>query len=72
MGPLRCSVFIARSAATPLNRLDERLYRRALDSDINTAFAEERAAIALIATTSDRLEGVRSFIEGRKPEFTGS
>lgn len=50
----------------------KRLYRRALDSDVTTAFEEERAALALISTTSDRLEGVQSFIEGRPPEFTGN
>lgn len=50
----------------------KRLYRRSLDSDVTTAFEEERAALALISTTSDRLEGVQSFIEGRPPEFTGN
>jgi len=50
----------------------KRLYRRSLDSDVTTAFEEERAALALISTTSDRLEGVQSFVEGRPPEFTGS
>lgn len=51
--------------------LAKRLYRRSLDSDVVTAFEEERAALALISTTADRLEGVQSFIEGRAPKFTG-
>jgi 2-(1,2-epoxy-1,2-dihydrophenyl)acetyl-CoA isomerase len=51
--------------------LAKRLYRRSLDSDVTTAFEEERAALALISTTADRLEGVRSFVEGRPPAFTG-
>jgi 2-(1,2-epoxy-1,2-dihydrophenyl)acetyl-CoA isomerase len=50
----------------------KRLYRRSLDSDLRTAREEEAAALALISTTSDRLEGVQSFVEGRPPEFTGS
>jgi 2-(1,2-epoxy-1,2-dihydrophenyl)acetyl-CoA isomerase len=49
----------------------KRLYRRSLDSDLRTARDEEAAALALISTTSDRLEGVQSFVEGRPPEFTG-
>lgn len=49
----------------------KRLYRRSYDSDVTTAFEEERAALALISTTSDRVEGLRSFMEGRPPAFTG-
>jgi 2-(1,2-epoxy-1,2-dihydrophenyl)acetyl-CoA isomerase len=62
-----------RLAAGPTRSigLTKRLYRRSLDSDVVTAFEEERSALALISTTTDRLEGVSSFIEGRPPEFTG-
>ena len=62
-----------RLAAGPTRSigLAKRLYRRALDSDITTAFSEERAAIALVSTTEDRSEGVQSYVEGRKPEFKG-
>jgi 2-(1,2-epoxy-1,2-dihydrophenyl)acetyl-CoA isomerase len=49
----------------------KRLYRRSLDSDVVTAFEEERAGLALISTTTDRIEGLQSFVEGRPPEFTG-
>jgi len=49
----------------------KRLYRRSLDSDVVTAFEEERAGLALISTTADRIEGLQSFVEGRPPEFTG-
>lgn len=52
--------------------LTKRLYRRSLSSDMATAFEDERNATALISTTADRAEGVRSFVEGRPPEFTGS
>jgi 2-(1,2-epoxy-1,2-dihydrophenyl)acetyl-CoA isomerase len=51
--------------------MTKRLYRRSLDSDMLTAFEEERSAQALISTTHDRLEGVRSFVERRPAEFTG-
>jgi 2-(1,2-epoxy-1,2-dihydrophenyl)acetyl-CoA isomerase len=50
----------------------KRLYRRSLDSDVTTAFEEERSALALISTTSDRLEGVQSFVERRPAKFTGN
>jgi 2-(1,2-epoxy-1,2-dihydrophenyl)acetyl-CoA isomerase len=62
-----------RLAAGPTRALGltKRLYRRSRDSDMLTAFEEERAAQALISTTQDRIEGVRSFAEGRPPEFKG-
>ena len=46
-------------------------YRRSLESDLHSAYEEEAAALALISTTKDRLEGVQSFIERRPPEFQG-
>jgi 2-(1,2-epoxy-1,2-dihydrophenyl)acetyl-CoA isomerase len=51
--------------------LTKSLYRRSLSVDMATSFAEERAATALISTTSDRLEGMRSFVEGRPAKFIG-
>jgi 2-(1,2-epoxy-1,2-dihydrophenyl)acetyl-CoA isomerase len=51
--------------------LTKRLYRRSLSNDMATCFEEERNATALISTTSDRKEGVMSFVEGRPPVFTG-
>ncbi len=51
--------------------LTKRLYRRSLESDLATSFAEERAAIALVSTTRDRLEGVESFVQGRPADFRG-
>jgi 2-(1,2-epoxy-1,2-dihydrophenyl)acetyl-CoA isomerase len=60
-------------AAGPTRALGmtKRLYRRSLDSDMLTAFEEERAAQALISTTKDRREGVMSLIERRPAEFIG-
>ena len=62
-----------RLAAGPTRSLGltKRLYRRSLSSDIATATEEERAATALVSTTADRREGVRSFVEGRPPTFVG-
>ena len=51
--------------------LTKRLYRRSLDADMSTMFAMEADATALISTTQDRVEGVRSLIEGRSPNFIG-
>ena len=52
--------------------MTKRLYRRALSSDMETAFTEEANAVALIGQTDDRIEGVRSMVERRPPRFTGS
>jgi 2-(1,2-epoxy-1,2-dihydrophenyl)acetyl-CoA isomerase len=63
----------ARLAAGPTRTLGltKRLYRRSLSNDLATSFEEERAATALISTTADRREGMRSFVEGRPPVFVG-
>jgi 2-(1,2-epoxy-1,2-dihydrophenyl)acetyl-CoA isomerase len=63
-----------RLAAGPTRTLGmtKRLYRRALASDMETAFAEEADAVALIGQTDDRIEGVRSMVEQRPPRFTGT
>jgi 2-(1,2-epoxy-1,2-dihydrophenyl)acetyl-CoA isomerase len=67
------SELAARLAAGPTLSLGQakRLYRRSLVSDMTTAFAEEAAAIAMLSGTSDRIEGTRSLVEGRRPDFTG-
>jgi 2-(1,2-epoxy-1,2-dihydrophenyl)acetyl-CoA isomerase len=51
--------------------LARRLYRRSLIPDVDAALERERAALALISTTSDRAEGVRAMQENRRPNFTG-
>jgi 2-(1,2-epoxy-1,2-dihydrophenyl)acetyl-CoA isomerase len=63
-----------RLAAGPTRTLGltKRLYRRALSSDMETAFFEEADAVALIGQTDDRIEGVRSMVEERPPRFTGT
>jgi hypothetical protein len=37
-----------------------------------TAFGEEATATALVSQTQDRLEGVKSLLEGRRANFTGT
>jgi 2-(1,2-epoxy-1,2-dihydrophenyl)acetyl-CoA isomerase len=49
----------------------KRLDRWSVASDMATSFSEEAAAVALVSQTDDRLEGVRSLVEGRAAEFTG-
>jgi 2-(1,2-epoxy-1,2-dihydrophenyl)acetyl-CoA isomerase len=63
-----------RLAAGPTKALGltKRLYRRALVSDMATAFGEEAAATALVSQTRDRIEGVQALLEGRRPDFTGT
>jgi 2-(1,2-epoxy-1,2-dihydrophenyl)acetyl-CoA isomerase len=50
----------------------KRLYRRSLETDMVTAFAEERAATAMLSPTNDRSEGMAALVERRPPRFTGS
>ena len=49
----------------------KRLYRRSLDSSMDTAFSEEVTISAMLSLTHDRVEGMRAFVEGRPPNFTG-
>jgi 2-(1,2-epoxy-1,2-dihydrophenyl)acetyl-CoA isomerase len=68
------SALAQRLAAGPTRSLGvtKRLYRRSLTNDMATMFTEEADATALITQTGDRQEGVRAFLEGRPPEFTGN
>jgi 2-(1,2-epoxy-1,2-dihydrophenyl)acetyl-CoA isomerase len=62
-----------RLASGPTRSLAQakRLYRRSMVSDMSTAFAEELTASALLSLTHDRVEGMKAFVEGRPPQFTG-
>jgi 2-(1,2-epoxy-1,2-dihydrophenyl)acetyl-CoA isomerase len=51
--------------------LTKRMYRNSLHRDMESVFEDERAASALVSTTADRVEGVRSLVEHRPPSFTG-
>jgi len=41
------------------------------DASLETAIALERKAFQLLFSTADQKEGMRAFLEKRKPEFTG-
>jgi 2-(1,2-epoxy-1,2-dihydrophenyl)acetyl-CoA isomerase len=62
-----------RLASGPTRSIGQakRLYRRSSVSDMATSFLEEQATSALLSLTHDRIEGMRAFVEGRPPEFTG-
>lgn len=51
--------------------LSKRLLNRSLQSDLDTCFAEEAFTQALVASSDDMREGIRSFMEKRPPAFTG-
>ncbi len=64
----------ARIAAGPTRSLgiSKQMYRRSLTNSMETMFYEEADATALVTNTTDRYEGVKSLMENRPPEFTGS
>ena len=51
--------------------MSKRLLNRSLDSDLETALEEEALAQALVVHSDDSKEGIKSFMEKRKPAFTG-
>jgi 2-(1,2-epoxy-1,2-dihydrophenyl)acetyl-CoA isomerase len=63
-----------RIAAGPTRSLgiSKQMYRRSLTNSMETMFYEEADATALVTQTTDRYEGVKSLMENRPPEFTGS
>jgi 2-(1,2-epoxy-1,2-dihydrophenyl)acetyl-CoA isomerase len=63
----------ARLAAGPTVALGlgKRLINRSLDGDRSASLAEEAMAAEINMTSSDGQEGLRAFVERRKPEFHG-
>jgi 2-(1,2-epoxy-1,2-dihydrophenyl)acetyl-CoA isomerase len=51
--------------------LAKRLFRCAVGPSLEDFFVDEHAAQTMAFQTSDHREGVRAFLEKRKPEFTG-
>ncbi|MGI8335527.1 enoyl-CoA hydratase/isomerase family protein [Actinomadura scrupuli] len=74
-GELRATAvdWAARLAAGPTVALGlgKRLVNRALDGDRATSLAEEALAAEVNMTSADGQEGLRAFVERRKPAFRG-
>ena len=74
-GDLRATAaeWAARLAAGPTVAigLGKRLINRSLDGDRSASLAEEAMAAEINMTTADGQEGVRAFVERRKPVFRG-
>jgi hypothetical protein len=51
--------------------LSKRILNRSLQADIDTLFAEEAFTQALVANSEDMREGIRSFMEKRRPPSGG-
>lgn len=52
-------------------RLGKEAVHKAMDLTLDQGIRLEEDLYALLQTTQDRAEGVRSFLEKRKPQFTG-
>ncbi|MCB0973902.1 MAG: enoyl-CoA hydratase/isomerase family protein [Actinobacteria bacterium] len=65
--------FADRLATLPTRALayTKRLVNHSFESDRQRAFDEEATAQELVVSTVDAQEGIKSFVEGRKPVFRG-
>ena len=52
-------------------RLAKEAINRALEMDLNTGLAFEREIFATAFSTEDHIEGIKAFLEKRKPKFKG-
>ena len=52
-------------------RFAKRAVNRGMQTDLDSGLEYERYAAALLVDTDDRKEGMRAFVEKRKPVFTG-
>ncbi len=53
-------------------RLAKETLLKAMDTDLATGLSFERQAFTVLAGTRDRKEGIRAFLEKRRPEFVGN
>jgi len=67
----RVAAFVDRIASGPTVALatSKRLVRQGLNSDLETALANESAAQAQTFESADHEEGVTAFLDGRDPEY---
>jgi|YelNatPaOPRAMG01_1025707.scaffolds.fasta_scaffold22257_2 enoyl-CoA hydratase len=52
-------------------RCAKSLVQAGINADLRTGIEAERAALAFLFTTEDRLEGMNAFLEKRAPKFSG-
>ena len=52
-------------------RFAKRAINRGMQTDLDSGLEYERYAAAMIIDSNDRKEGMRAFVEKRKPVFTG-
>jgi len=52
-------------------RLSKAAVNRGLETDLDTALGLETESVTITFATEDRTEGMRAFMEKRKPEFKG-
>jgi enoyl-CoA hydratase len=52
-------------------RFAKRAINRGMQTDLDSGLEYERYAAAMIIDSEDRKEGMRAFVEKRKPVFTG-
>ena len=65
--------FVAALARKPpvAVRLGKKAFHAAMESSLEAGLEAMQAQLSLLNTTQDASEGVKAFLEKRKPEWTG-
>jgi enoyl-CoA hydratase/carnithine racemase len=71
--PAETEALVGELAAKPpvAVRLGKAAFRAAMESSLTAGLEAMQAQLSLLNTTQDAGEGVRAFLEKRKPEWTG-